>query len=116
MDEQNYDLDDLQILFDSTTQGNWEVYHGNKTNDACQIRMEQRTVSGIAQRRTYGYACDNLFICDLNDGEYHQYADLAEEEANARFIATAHNVFSSLLKEIRQLRETTGKGGEMKED
>ena len=37
--------------------------------------------------RTEGYGCDNTFIADLNDDEYHTYSSLQEQIANAKFIA-----------------------------
>ena len=39
--------------------------------------------------RTEGYGCDNTFIADLNDDEYHIYSSLQEQIANAEFIAQA---------------------------
>ena len=39
--------------------------------------------------RTEGYGCDNTFIADLNDDEYHTYSSLQEQIANAKFIAAA---------------------------
>ena len=41
------------------------------------------------EKRTYGYGCGNDFICDLNDGEYHEYVNMEEQAANARLIAAA---------------------------
>ena len=46
--------------------------------------------------RAHGYGCGNDFIADLNDGEYHEYYDRAEQEANARLIAAAPELLEAL--------------------
>lgn len=55
-------------------------------------------------KRTHGYGCGNNFVCDLNDGEYHEYYREAEQRANADFIAHAREDVSALLDEVERLR------------
>ena len=50
--------------------------------------------------RTWGYGCGNDFVCDLNDGEYHEYNNKAEQLANASFIAHAREDVPALLAEV----------------
>jgi len=54
------------------------------------------TTADVPSGRTFGYGCGNRFICDLNDGEYHEYDSVAEQEANARLIAAAPDLFEAL--------------------
>lgn len=52
--------------------------------------------------RTWGYGCGNDFVCDLNDGEYHEYHNKAEQLANASFIAHARQDIPDLLAEVER--------------
>lgn len=54
--------------------------------------------------RTWGYGCGNDFVCDLNDGEYHEYHNKAEQMANASFIAHARENVPALMAEVERLR------------
>lgn len=55
-------------------------------------------------KRTHGYGCGNNFVCDLNDGEYHEYYREDEQRANADFIAAAREDVPALLAEVERLR------------
>lgn len=75
------DVSELEKLAKEATPGPWE------TDDFCygvDLAYEPET------RRTYGYGCDNRHICDLDDGEYHEYENDQEREANCKFIAAAN--------------------------
>lgn len=54
------------------------------------------TLAACHPNRTYGYGCGNDFVCDLNDGEYHQYRNDKEQAANARLIAAAPDLLEAL--------------------
>ena len=54
----------------------------------------------VTKGRTHGYGCGDNFVCSLNDGEYHEYSDGAEQVANARLIAAS----PCLLEALRQAR------------
>ncbi|MGE9985403.1 hypothetical protein [Desulfovibrio sp. SGI.169] len=55
--------------------------------------------------RTYGYGCRNDFVCDLNDGEYHEYVDEKEQAATASYIAALHpGMVLAMCEEIERLR------------
>lgn len=54
--------------------------------------------------RTWGYGCGNDFVCDLNDGEYHEYCSQEEQRANAEFITHARQDIPDLLAEVERLR------------
>lgn len=62
------------------------------------------TVAEHAEKRTYGYGCDNDFIADLNDGEYHEYEDLQEQLANAKLIAQAPEIRKRFIEAMALLR------------
>lgn len=55
--------------------------------------------------RTWGYGCGNSFVCDLNDGEYHNYCNESEQLANAEFIAHAREDVPALLAEVERLQK-----------
>ena len=46
--------------------------------------------------RVHGYGCGNDFVADLNDGEYHEYTDRDEQDANAHLIAAAPDLYEAL--------------------
>ncbi|MEQ3644793.1 MAG: hypothetical protein ABNH17_05460 [Paracoccus sp. (in: a-proteobacteria)] len=48
--------------------------------------------------RVHGYGCGNDFVADLNDGEYHEYTDRDEQDANAHLIAAAPDLYEALDK------------------
>ena len=52
------------------------------------------TDAPVSANRTYGYGCSDNFICDLDDGEYHNYSDSGEMEANAQLIAAAPDLLA----------------------
>lgn len=51
---------------------------------------------GLKPDRTHGYGCGPTFVCCLNDGEYHEYTDKKEQEANAHLIAAAPELYEAL--------------------
>lgn len=53
-------------------------------------------VGDFKEKRCSGYGCNNNFVCDLDDGEYHEYWDEAECAANATLIATAPEMYRML--------------------
>lgn len=55
-----------------------------------------RTSANVEPNRVGGYGVSNDFICCLNDGEYHQYFDHEEQEANASLIAAAPDLLEAL--------------------
>ena len=42
-------------------------------------------------KRTFGYGCDNTFVFNIDDGEYHEYYNEAEGIANAQRIVDCVN-------------------------
>lgn len=46
-------------------------------------------------KRIHGYGADNDFVCDLNDGDYHEYYSSDEQEANANLIAAAPDLYEA---------------------
>ena len=58
------------------------------------------THADVVTDRTHGYGCRNNFVCDLNDGEYHQYESASEQMANAHLIAAAPDMYEALKKMI----------------
>jgi hypothetical protein len=75
--------------FAKATPGPWVSVDGGNT-------IISRSQS-LAQKRTYGYGCDETFICSLQDGEYHNYSNEEEKQASAALIASAPNLYFALL-------------------
>lgn len=67
------------------TPGPWEV-----------VGHQIEAVGKFQDRRCTGYGCNNNFICDLDDGEYHEYSDEEECAANAALIASAPDMYRVL--------------------
>lgn len=65
------------------TAGPWK-YNGNKVVTNGQIESD----------RTFGYGCENDFVCDLDDGEYHNYMSESEKDANGFLIAAAPDLLA----------------------
>src|SRR3990172_3957263 len=51
----------------------------------------------LPPNRVHGYGVRNDFVCDLNDGEYHEYSDHDEQSANATLIALAPEMAEAIL-------------------
>lgn len=66
------------------TAGPWK-YNGNKVVTNGQIESD----------RTFGYGCQDDFICDLDDGEYHNYSNSDEMNANGYLIAAAPDLLAA---------------------
>lgn len=73
---------DLEKLLAEVTQGEWVA-------DDLGGMTVTTSAECLPARRTDGYGCGNDFICDLNDGEYHEYSSPEEQQANATLIALA---------------------------
>lgn len=71
----------LEALAKQATPGPWEV---SDFDSGVNLAYEPDHL------RTQSYGCDNRFVCDLNDGEYHKYESKEEQKANAQFIAAAN--------------------------
>lgn len=85
-------VDKLEELAGKASPGPW-------TTDKSEVYLAYTP----NHERTFGYGCDNTFICDLNDGEYHEYKSSGEQVANAEYIAAAN---PAMIKEmIAKLRE-----------
>jgi hypothetical protein len=85
----------MEARCEAATPGPWrteDCYSGVTTNVVC------------ADRRTHGYGCGNDFICDLNDGDYHEYMSIGEQKANAEFIANAREDLPRLLTAYRAVK------------
>ena len=82
------------------TPGPWTV----ESKDGSSVS----TTVPMAETRTHGYRVGAQFICDLNDGEYHEYQDGAEQLANARLIAAAPELLEALQELVRLGTSGTG--------
>jgi len=71
------------------TPGPWEV----DSPSGCDVVSR---APNLNPKRTHGYGCGNDFVASLNDGEYHEYYDGAEQIANARLISAAPDLFAAL--------------------
>ena len=80
------------------TPGPWKVL--NKIGSDVVLDYES------SKERTKGYGCNNDFVCDLDDDEYHAYLNDSERIANARLIAAAPEMLGFLIEGIRR-RENT---------
>ena len=79
------------------TRGPWEVV-GHHIEAAGEFK----------EKRCSGYGCNNNFICDLDDGEYHEYWDEAECAANAALIAAAPELYECLCDVMTDLEMSDG--------
>lgn len=82
------------------TKGPWVSYGSGVATEAY----------GLKPDRTYGHGCGATFVCCLNDGEYHEYKDREEQEANAHLISAAPDMYEALedaAMEIRHLARGT---------
>ena len=74
------------------TPGPWVVDFGSVISCA----------QNLPDGRAHGYGCGNNFVADLNDGEYHQYSDQGEQDANASLIAAAPDLYKALDRMVRE--------------
>lgn len=74
------------------TPGPWVVDFGSVISQA----------QSLHKGRTHGYGCGNDFVADLNDGEYHEYTDRDEQDANANLIAAAPDLYKALEGMVRE--------------
>lgn len=92
-------IQEIQARCEAATPGPWEA-------DETGYDVITKAFSH-KDKRTGGYGSEGNFICDLNDGEYHEYADKTEQVANAEFIAHAREDMPWLLAQLAELREKT---------
>ena len=86
----------LRELEQSLFPGKWKVDEYNDAVDISPAPKETR-VHG------YGYG-DQGFICDLNDGEYHEYYSEEEQANTAKFIAESRNLAPVMLSVLECFR------------
>lgn len=91
------DIEKLRELEQSLFPGKWKVDEYNDAVDISPAPKETR-VHG------YGYG-DQGFICDLNDGEYHEYYSEEEQANTAKFIAESRNLAPVMLSVLECFRE-----------
>ena len=65
-------------------------------------------VGDFKEKRCSGYGCNNNFVCDLDDGEYHEYWDEAECAANAALIAAAPELYECVCDALTDLEMSEG--------
>lgn len=89
------------------TKGAWEAEERINVFPSCGVIVKN---PNLPKDRTYGYGCEygygcgNDFICDLNDGEYHEYTNPEEQQANAYLIAAAPDMYAALKSAIEVLQ------------
>lgn len=83
------------------TKGAWEAEERINVFPSCGVIVKN---PNLPKDRTYGYGCKNDFICDLNDGEYHEYINPEEQQANAYLIAAAPDMYKALKSAIEVLQ------------
>lgn len=97
------DLDELERLANQAVPGPWEIEEGGEAVFSSN--------KSLPEGRAYGYHfCRNNtmtnFVCDLNDGEYHEYDDIEEQKNTALYIAAMSPVTAkALIARIRELEE-----------
>ena len=78
------------------TPGPWRAAGTNGSHVVTESKVHDDNV-GPWEQRVAGYGRSSDFICDLNDGEYHEYKDHAEQSANAELIALAPEMAALIL-------------------
>lgn len=84
-------LKELKELAKAATPGPWKTDCSDGECKRVTLAYDKAIPGVRVSGRTYGYCgTKDDFICDLNDREYHEYRDLKEQNANAKFIAAAN--------------------------
>ena len=92
--------DKLEGLAEKATAGPWDA-----GDEGAWIATNS---PDIKLGRTHGYGCGNDFVASLNDGEYHEYYDGAEQHANAALIVELRNALPTIitaLRDVERMRE-----------
>lgn len=90
-------LEKLKKIGEKVTEGPWRADEDYN----CRIYT---SAEELPKGRTYGYGCDETFVCDLNDGEYHEYLDIREQQANAKFIVEARNNWNAMIAALEEAK------------
>jgi len=86
----------LRELEQAIFPGKWKV---DDYNSAVAISPAPK------ETRVHGYGYGNQgFVCDLNDGEYHEYHSEDEQANTAKFIAVSHNLAPAMLEVLGMIR------------
>lgn len=97
------DLDELERLANGAVPGPWQV---EESGGGVFSSNEH-----LPPKRAYG-VCGDIpnFVCDFNDGEYHEYRDIEEQKNTAAYIAAMNpETTKALIARIRELEDENKK-------
>ena len=97
------DLDKLELLATGAVPGPWQ----DEESGGGVFSSNEH----LPPKRAYGVYGDlPNFVCDLNDGEYHEYRDIEEQKNTAAYIAAMNpETTKALIARIRELEDENKK-------
>ncbi len=91
------DLAEIERLANGAVPGPWQDEESGGGVFSSNEHLPPKRAYGV-----YGYLPN--FVCDLNDGEYHEYRDIEEQKNTAAYIAAMNpETTKALIARIREL-------------
>ena len=97
------DLAEIERLANGAVPGPWQDEESGGGVFSSNEHLPPKRAYGV-----YGYLPN--FVCDLNDGEYHEYRDIEEQKNTAAYIAAMNpETTKALIARIRELEDQNKK-------
>lgn len=105
-------LANLKEKAEKATPGPWKLYNDDS------VGYVELAYDPPKKDRVHDWS-NNLpeFVCDFDDGEYHQYKSIKEANANASFVAAANPaIMLALITRIEELESENNALGQLIDD